>query len=46
MPFNTVRIQRTLGTRTVDGDFDDAWLADDRGLTEHAKNGLLLSPPA
>jgi hypothetical protein len=39
-PFDTVRIQRRWEL-TVGGSFRDAWLPDDRGLTEHARDGLL-----
>jgi hypothetical protein len=40
VPFNTVRIQRQWET-TLNGPVKSAWLADDRGLTANAKNGLL-----
>ena len=43
VPFNTVRIQRRWETEP--GLFKDAWLPDDRGLTEHAKQGVLLVTP-
>jgi hypothetical protein len=40
VPFNTVRIQRRWET-TVNGPVKEAWLPDDRGLTEAARDGLL-----
>jgi hypothetical protein len=41
VPFNTVRILRTWET-AVDGPTKSAWLPEDRGLTEAARDGLLL----
>ena len=39
VPFNTVRLMRSW--ETTPGVWTGAWLDDDRGLTEQAKNGLL-----
>jgi hypothetical protein len=40
VPFDTVRSWRRWEVE-VDGDFKDAWLPDDRGLTAQAKQGIL-----
>ena len=45
VPFNTVRIQRPWETRPSTVTSPNAWLPDDRGLTEHAKQGTLLVTP-